>query len=128
MKNLKEKIVSFLSLFGSTATLLCCALPATISIIAGGVAVGSLISTFPWLVPLSKYHNWIFLIAGILLFINGVFVLTPKGKLACSVTGGKGCEIAGNFSKIVFWVSIALYFVGFFFAYAYVPIVRFFGG
>ena len=122
---MKERIVSFFGLFGSSATLLCCALPATLSIIAGGAAVGSLISIFPWLIPLSKHHNWIFLIAGILLFINGVFVLSPKGKVSCSITGGKGCEVAGSFFKWMFWVSIVLYGIGAFFAYAFVPIVQF---
>ena len=117
--------MSFLSLFGSSATLLCCALPATLSIVAGGAAVGSLISVFPWLIPLSRYHNWLFLIAGILLFVNGVFVLSPKGKVACSITGGKGCEVAGSFSKWMFGFSIVLYGIGVFFAYAYVPIAKF---
>jgi len=125
---MKEKIISFLSLFGSSTTLLCCALPATLSIIAGGAAVGSLISVFPWLITISRYHNWIFLVAGILLLINGVFVLRPKGKMACAVTGGKGCEVAGSFSKRMFWISIILYGIGFFFAYLYVLIVKFLGG
>lgn len=124
---MREKITSFLSLFGSSATLLCCALPATLSIIAGGTAVGALLTTFPWLIPLSRYHNWIFLVAGILLLINGIFVLSPKGKVACSITGGKGCEVAGSFSKWMFWISIVLYSIGVFFAYAYVPIVKFLG-
>ncbi len=122
---MREKIMSFLSLFGSSATLLCCALPATLSIVAGGAAVGSLISVFPWLIPLSRYHNWLCLIAGILLFVNGVFVLSPKGKVACSITGGKGCEVAGSFSKWMFGFSIVLYGIGVFFAYAYVPIAKF---
>jgi len=125
---MREKIVSFFSLFGSTATLLCCALPATLSIIAGGAADGSLISVFPWLIPISKHHNWIFLFAGIMLLINGIFVLSPKGKLACSVTGGKGCEVAGNFSQWMFWISITLYGIGVFFAYAFVPLMMFLGG
>jgi len=124
---MKEKVMSFLSLFGSTTTLLCCALPAALSVIAGGAAVGSLISVFPWLVPLSRYHNWIFLVAGIFLLINGVFILRPKGKVACSVTGGIGCEVAGNFSKWIFGISVALYGIGFFFAYLYVPIAKFLG-
>jgi len=124
MKNFKEKIVSFLSLFGSSATLFCCALPATLSIIAGGAAVGSLISIFPWLIPISKHHNWIFLIAGILLCVNGIFVFSPKGKVACSITGGKGCEVAGSFSNWTFWISIVFYGIGVFFAYAYVPILK----
>ena len=125
---MKEKVISFLSLFGSSTTLLCCALPATLSIIAGGAAVGSLISVFPWLIPLSRYHNWIFITAAILLFINGIFVLRPKGKVACAVTGGKGCEVAGGFSKGMFWISVCLYGIGLFFAYAYVPIVKFLVG
>jgi len=121
---MREKITSFLSLFMSSATLLCCALPAALSILAGGAAVGALLTTFPWLIPLSRYHNWIFLIAGILLLINGIFVFIPKGKIACSMTGGKGCEVAGHFSKWMFGFSIILYGIGVFFAYAYVPIVK----
>ena len=125
---MREKIMGFFSLFGSTTTLLCCALPATLSIIAGGAAVGSLISVFPWLIPISKHHNWIFLIAGILLLINGIFVIKPKGKVACSITGGKGCEVAGSFSKWMFWISIILYSIGVFFAYTYVPLMELMGG
>ena len=125
---MREKIMSFFSLFGSTATLLCCALPATLSIIAGGAAVGSLISVFPWLIPISKHHNWIFLIAGILLVVNGIFVIKPKGKVACSITGGKGCEVAGSFSKWMFWISVILYSIGAFFAYAFVPLMELIGG
>ena len=124
---MREKIMSFFSLFGSTTTLLCCALPATLSIVAGGAAVGSLISVFPWLIPISKHHNWIFLIAGILLLINGIFVIKPKGKVACSITGGKGCEVAGSFSKWMFWFSVILYSIGAFFAYAYVPLMELMG-
>lgn len=124
---MRERLLNFLSLFGSSATLLCCALPAMISMIAGGAAVGSLISTFPWLIPVSRYHNWIFLVAGILLFINGIFVFSPKGKVACSITGGKGCEVAGRFSQWMFYISVVLYSVGAFFAYAYVPVVKFLG-
>jgi len=124
---MRERIINVLSLFGSSATLLCCALPVTLSIVAGGAAVGSLISIFPWLIPISKHHNWIFLIAGILLMINGIFVFSPKGKVVCSITGGKGCEVAGGFSKAIFWISVTLFGTGFFFAYLYLPVVKFLG-
>lgn len=124
---MKERIVSFLSIFGSSSTLLCCALPAMLSIIAGGAAVGALVSTFPWLIPLSRYHNWIFFVAGISLLVNGIFVFRPKGKVACAITGGKGCKVAGSFSKWIFWISIVLYGVGVFFTYLYVPIVKLLG-
>jgi len=119
--------MDFGSLFTSSATLLCCAIPAVLSTLVGGAAVGAFVSTFPWLIPLSQQKNWLFLGAGILLTINGILILRPKGKVACAITGGKGCEVAGNFSKGMFWFSIALYGIGAFFAYAYVPIVKLLG-
>lgn len=124
---MREKVMSFLSLFGSSATLLCCALPAALSMIAGGAAVGAIISIFPWLIPLSRYHNGIFLVAATLLLINGIFIFRPNGKVACALMGGRGCEVAGGFSKAMFWISIVLYGTGFFFAYLYVPVVKFLG-
>ena len=83
---MREKIISFFSLFGSSATLLCCALPATLSIIVGGTAVGALLSTFPWLIPLSRHKGWIFVVAGILLMINGIFSTANFQFSLCSQT------------------------------------------
>ena len=61
-RGVKEKVISFLALFSSTGTLLCCALPASLAAIAGGSAVVGLMSTFPWLAPLSQHKGWIFLV------------------------------------------------------------------
>lgn len=119
----KAKTISFLSLFGSASTLFCCALPALLSVIAGGAAVGSLVSAFPWLIPLSKHKSWIFLGAGVLLAFNAIVTFYPKGKMACSLTGGRGCEVAGRFTKIMFWISMTLYGIGAFAAYALVPVL-----
>jgi len=121
-----KKLVDFFSLFGSSATLLCCALPAILSVIAGGAAVGSLVSVFPWLIPLSMHKHWLFLGAGALLIFNGFLTLKPKGAVACSVTGGKGCAVAGTFTRKMFWFSVSLYGIGAFAAYALVPIMRLF--
>lgn len=123
----REKLVSFLALFGSTATLLCCALPALLIIVAGGATVGALLSAFPWIIPLSRHKEWIFLMAGLLLVFNGILHFWPKGKVACAVTGGKGCEVAGGFTKGIFWLAVFLYGVGAFVAYPLVPILRFLG-
>ncbi|MBI2166937.1 MAG: hypothetical protein HYU34_01695 [Candidatus Omnitrophica bacterium] len=122
----KEKIVHFLALFGSTSTLLCCALPALLATVAGGVVLSALISAFPWLIPLSRNKDWIFIIAGVLILISGILTFGPKGKIACALTGGKGCEVAGGFTRILFFVSLAIYLMGGFVAYALVPLLRFF--
>jgi len=121
---MRQKIIGFFTLFTSTGTLLCCALPATLAAIAGGTAVTSLISTLPWLIPLSRYKVWIFLVAGLLLIFSGVFTFRPQNKLVCSITGGQGCEVASGFSKVMFYISIAIYSFGLFFAYFLTPILR----
>lgn len=124
----QSKIASFLALFTSTGTLLCCALPSAIAAIAGGSAVVSFVSTFPWLVSLSRHKEWIFLIAGVMILLSGVLTYRPKGKIACSVTGGEGCAVAGWFTKAMFWMSACIYAVGVFFAYALLPIIKYTGG
>jgi len=123
----KQKASSFFALFTSTGTLICCALPAAVAAFAGGAAVTSMISTFPWMVPLSANKGWIFLGSGIMLLISGILVYRPKGKVACSITGGEGCEVAGRFTKFMFWASVIIYGSGTFFAYALVPMMRFLG-
>lgn len=121
---MREKLIAFLSLFTSTGTLLCCALPATLAAVAGGAAVGTLITAFPWLIPLSRHKGWLFVIAGTLIAANGALTFRPQGKLACAVTGGKGCEAAGGFSRAMFWIAAGIYGTGFFFAYLLAPILR----
>jgi hypothetical protein len=123
----QQKVSSFLALFTSTGTLICCALPAAVAGIAGGAAVTSMISTFPWLVPLSAHKEWIFLGAGIMLTISGILIYRPKGKVACSITGGEGCEVAGKFTRITFWSSIIIFLTGAFFAYGLYPLQRMLG-
>ena len=120
----KGRLISFLALFASSGTLLCCALPAAIAMVAGGAAVGSLVAAFPWLVPLSRHKDWIFLATGLMLLLNGILLFRPEGKVACTITGGAGCEVAGHFTKIMFWISMVIVGIGAFFAYAIVPILR----
>lgn len=125
---MKEKIVSVVALFGSTGTLLCCALPAGIAALAGGAAIATYVSTFPFVVPLSRYKEWIFLVAGVLIVMNGLLTLRPRGKLACSITGGKGCEVAGTFTKAMFWMALGIYAVGVFMTYGIVPVLEWLEG
>lgn len=120
-----QRVASFLALFTSTGTLLCCALPSALAAFAGGAAVASFVSAFPWLVTLSQVKGWLFLTAGLMLLVSGVLVLRPQGTVACRLTGGEGCEVAGRFSKATFWAAATVYAAGAFFAYGLVPLLRF---
>jgi len=123
-----QALSSYLALFTSTGTLLCCALPSALAAVAGGSAVVSLVSTFPWLVPLSRNKEWIFLGAGLMLVLTAFLIYRPKGTVACSVTGGEGCAVAGWFTKVTFWTSASIYVVGSFFAYGLLPLMKLLGG
>jgi uncharacterized membrane protein len=64
-----NKRASVLSLFTSTSTLICCALPALLVAMGAGAALSSLISVVPQLVWLSEYKLPIFAFAiGMMLF------------------------------------------------------------
>ncbi|MCP9290551.1 hypothetical protein [Gracilimonas sediminicola] len=120
----QQNLSSFLALFTSSGTLICCAIPALVATVAGGAAVSSMISTMPWLVSFSQYKEWIFLIAGIMTALSGLLIFFPKGKVACSITGGQGCDVAGRYTKALFWLSVTMITIGAFFAYGYYPILR----
>jgi|AntRauTorcE11898_2_1112593.scaffolds.fasta_scaffold46356_2 hypothetical protein len=121
----KQKASSFFALFTSTGTLICCALPAAVAAFAGGAAVTSMISTFPWMVPLSRHKIWIFIGSALMITLSGILIYRPQGNVACSITGGEGCAVSGKFQKFMFWSSVIIYSTGAFFAYAIVPVMRF---
>lgn len=123
----KQKASSFLALFTSAGTLICCALPAAVAAIAGGAAVTSMISIFPWMVPLSANKEWIFFGATVMIIISGILIYRPKGRMTCSITGGEGCEVADRFTKFMFWASLIILLTGAFFAYALLPLMQLLG-
>ena len=124
---MKDKALSVLTLFTSSGTLLCCVLPAVVATIAGGAAVSSMLSAFPFLIPLSMNKGWIFGVSAILIAINGYIVFKPNQEVACDVEAGEdGCEVTGRFNKQMFYISASVLVLGAFFAYALVPILVYF--
>jgi len=120
-----KKLSSVVGLFFSLSTLLCCALPILISIIAGGAAIGSLVATFPWLIPISQHKDWIFLLAGSLLIFNGIILYRYQEKVTqCELSGDQACDTASIWSRRIFWFSFILFMISAFMAYALVPILR----
>ena len=119
---------SFLSLFTSAGTLLCCALPSLFVLFGLGATVASVLSAAPWLVAMSHHKNWVFGIAGLLIGANFsyVYAVAPglRGRSgACDPDHPSACEIASSFSRIVLWSSAVLYAVGCFSAYLLGPIL-----
>lgn len=116
-KSWRHKRLSVLTLFTSAGTLLCCALPAALGALAGGAATLALTDALPWIIPLSRHKEWIFLAASILVTLNGILVFRPGGRMVCAISDGEGCEVAGRFTKIAFYISAGMVGVGLLFAY-----------
>jgi mercuric ion transport protein len=118
---MKDKLISLLAFLGSGGTLLCCVLPAVVVTFAGG---GALSIFFSWLIPISQYKDWIFVVSGILLVVAAILILKPQSRFTCALLGGSGCEITGKFSRVVLWLSLGIYIVGLSFSYLLVPVLR----
>ena len=107
--------MSMLTLFGSTSTLLCCALPAAIGALAGTAAIGTVVSAFPWLVPLARHKGWVFAIAGLLIVGNAALTSRHRSEGSCDVNGA--CDVAGHFARRATWAALVIYLIGGYFAY-----------
>jgi hypothetical protein len=123
--------LSYLSLFTSVGTLLCCALPSLLVLFGLGATVASVLSEAPWLVTLSHHKNWVFIIAGALISSNLVYIYAIAPKLqarngSCDPNDPTACLTASRFSRVVLWCSAALYAVGCFTAYLLGPILMHF--
>jgi mercuric ion transport protein len=123
--------LSFLSLFTSVGTLLCCALPSLLVLFGLGATVATVLSEVPLLVSLSHHKHWVLIVAGLLITCNFayVYVFAPKLKMrrgTCDPNDPAPCQTASRFSRIVLWCSAVLYMVGAFAAYLLGPLlVRF---
>jgi mercuric ion transport protein len=124
----RSGLLSYLSLFTSFGTLLCCALPSLLVLLGLGATVASFLSAVPWLVTLSHHKNWVFGVSGALTAVNFVYtyVLAPRLQmrgLGCATDGPDACARASRTSRVVLWISVVLYCSGAFTAYLLGPIL-----
>ena len=112
------KWLVFFSLFTSTGTLLCCALPSLLVALGAGAALSTLVAVVPGLVWVSEYKEVVFGVAGVMLAISGG--LQWQGRFApCPVDPAQrdACLRTRQTSQRVYRVSLAIYAVGGWFAF-----------
>lgn len=101
------------ALLASSATLVCCVLPAVmVSLGAGAVLVG-LISAVPQLIWLSEHKLLVFAVAAGMLVISGV-MLRRAANLPCPTepAAAKACMRLRRVSVVLFWCAAAAYAIG----------------
>lgn len=109
---------SYLALFGSSATLICCALPVLLVSLGMGAALASITSNFPQLIFLSAHKEYVFAIAGVALGLAAAMQWRQRHQ-ACPADPelARACSSARTLSSWVLAMAVILYLVGLFFAY-----------
>lgn len=124
--NTKETSLTWLALFTTTGTLVCCAIPITLVTLGMGATVASMVSAMPFLVTLSQHKIWVFAISGILLALSAWMMYRP-GR-ACPVGTamnaelGELCNKTHKWNKRIYWFSVILWCIGFFAAFLALPL------
>lgn len=110
---MKNKIASILSLFGSGATLVCCALPALFVLLGAGAVFAGLVSSIPQITWLSAYKEWVFAFAGLMLLVSG-FLELGRGSNTCPPDSGlaDACKATKRGSFWIWVVSCVIYLIG----------------
>lgn len=113
-----KRVLTYLSLFSSLSTLICCALPALLVSVGLGAALASGISAVPQLIWFSENKGLVFAIAGILLLSNLLLQIYAR-DLSCPTDPvlRDACIRGRAFSKWMLAASIAIYLIGAFFAF-----------
>lgn len=118
MSRIKDSVINYFTLFGSFSTLICCALPALLVSLGLGAVLAGIASNVPALIWVSEHKIQVFLFSGLMLSLNGFLLwknkdapcpLDPKRRDAC-ISGRKT-------SRNIYFISLAIFAIGFFFAY-----------
>ena len=119
----KKLLLPTISLFTSVSTLLCCALPALLVTIGAGAALAGIVSTSPWLVSLSKYKIYTFGFSALMLIIAGIARYKSKDNFCpANPDQAKACRNLRKISAIIYYGSVIIFLIGFFFAFIAVHI------
>jgi hypothetical protein len=118
MSYLRTIVIESVALLGSLSTLLCCALPAMLVSIGAGAVMASLVANMPQLVWVSEHKVPLFGFAGIMLVISGVTTyLNRRAPCPVDPEQAKSCMGVRRFAGTVFFMSVAVYAIGFYFAF-----------
>jgi Na+/melibiose symporter-like transporter len=118
----REKHLSWLTLFASTGTLICCALPIAFVTLGLGATVVAISSNMPFLVTLTLHKAWVFAGSGALLAVSGWLMFRPGRVCPTDPEIGALCDRTQIWSRRIFWVSVAIWGVGFSTAYLALPL------
>jgi hypothetical protein len=116
--SLATSLSGYASLFASSSTLLCCALPALLVAIGAGAALAGVVSTFPALIWLSNHKEVTFGFSAGMLSLSG-WLQWKNRSAPCPIDPqlAKQCMKARTASRRVYFFSVGIFLVGALFAF-----------
>ena len=118
MTRIKDSFVNYFTLFGSMSTLICCALPSLLVSLGLGAVLAGIASNVPALIWISENKVQVFAFSGLMLFFNG-FLLWKNKDAPCPIDPKlrDACISGRKTSRNIYIISLAIFVIGFFFAY-----------
>jgi hypothetical protein len=109
---------SLASLFASSSTLVCCAIPALLVALGAGAALSSLVSIFPQVVWLSEHKEELFGFAGLMMIGSGALQWHNRSA-PCPTDPAlrNACLKTRKTASTLYAVSVVLYLIGGWFAF-----------
>jgi hypothetical protein len=110
--------MTWFSIFTSTSTLVCCAIPALLVALGAGATLAAFVGAVPQIVWLSEHKTSVFALAGVMLAIAGFFQWRAR-FLPCPAdpARARACTRQRKVSQIIYFASLAIYVLGGFFAF-----------
>ena len=110
--------LGLITLFASSSTLICCALPALFVLLGAGATFASIVSFFPQLIVISQYKVTISIVTGIILLSAG-FLIKKASLLPCPTDPSLRdmCLKNRKRSKVIYFASIGIFVFASFFTY-----------
>jgi hypothetical protein len=107
-----SRLWSGLALLASSATLVCCVIPALLVTLGFGAALAGVISAWPQLTLLSEHKVFVFGLAGIILVAAGFMRTRPSAQTCPSDPAlAQACQKTRRISGVFLTLSIILYLI-----------------
>ena len=114
--------LGWVSLFASTSTWICCALPKLLITVGAGAALAGITKQFPLLTVLGTHKNWMFATSGVLLTVAAGLTWRSGQHCPADPVLAQRCERVRQWNKRILWVSMTVWVIGFVAAYLALPV------
>ena len=118
----KEKFYVWICLITSSATLVCCTLPIILVFIGLGATLAAISTSLPWLMTLTEYKFWIFLVSGILLLLTEWALKRPGRSCPTDPILAEKCKKLEIWNYRILRFSEIIWIIGFISSYLALPI------